>query len=189
MNSTVRVPWWNAKTEEERRSCYVKAIRELRETIRSAPDSVDAYLELADLCESLDRWDEVVAAYREVVRLVPDNAKYHRYLGDYLGEAGRWEEQVAAYRDALRLDPSDDVTRCLLGRVLVEQGRRDEAITAFQEVIQIGFDNHTLDDVGFEGPMWATAYVYLGLLIQEAGLLDQVVAQVRDAGQAPGGES
>jgi tetratricopeptide (TPR) repeat protein len=94
---------------------------------------------------SLERWEELAAAYREAVRLDPNDAEANwRFGSTLLFALGRPEEALFPLQEAVRLAPAESPPRLALGAALNALGRYAEAVAAFEEALRL--DPAALDD-------------------------------------------
>jgi len=94
---------------------------------------------------SLERWEELAAAYREAVRLDPNDAEANWRLGSTLLFAlGKPEEALFPLLEAVRLATAEPQPRLALGAALNALGRHGEAVAAFEAALHL--DPAVLDD-------------------------------------------
>lgn len=82
---------------------------------------------LADVAESLGRFDLVLEPRRLAVSYDPWNPVYRVRLAEALERAGRVEEAIVEMREAVRFEPRHPNYRAAVAGLLVRLGRHDEA--------------------------------------------------------------
>ncbi|HEV7693274.1 MAG TPA: tetratricopeptide repeat protein [Hyphomonadaceae bacterium] len=105
-----------------------KAMADLTEAIRLAPDAAAPYAARGDLFSNTDKFDQAIADFDRAIQLDPQDGYLFRQRGDAYEGKGMHARAVADYDEAIRLDPRDDLalsTRCRLRAILGQQ--RDEA--------------------------------------------------------------
>jgi tetratricopeptide (TPR) repeat protein len=109
---------------------YAEARTELRSAARLMPQQVDAYLQLASVCQRLDDRLCAADAYARVAQLAPGDAEYAYRMGSAHLEVSQW-----AYERLSTRHPDSARTQQAIGRELLEQHRLDQAIAAFERAI------------------------------------------------------
>ena len=114
-----------------------KALTVLGEALKAFPQNAQ-YLKLAaQVCESLNRWDQAAALWQEIVRLAPENALAWFSWARMQTQLGRNEQAVRCYRNALTCDAGFLPALVNLGDLLSSQGEDDEALELFQRAAEL----------------------------------------------------
>jgi tetratricopeptide (TPR) repeat protein/mono/diheme cytochrome c family protein len=111
------------------------AIRELRESIRLAPEYPDAHFNLAGALHAQGAVKEAIAAYRRAIELDPDYAEAHNNLGVLLETVGDRVSAVDHYRRAVQIQPHQSDAHLNLGNALVAGGHPEEAIEHYRRAL------------------------------------------------------
>jgi tetratricopeptide (TPR) repeat protein len=77
-----------------------------RQALVLKPGYAQAYSNLGNALQELDRLDDAEASYRQALALKPDYAEAHGNLGNTLRELGRLDEAEASLRQAIELKPN-----------------------------------------------------------------------------------
>ncbi len=96
-----------------------------------------AQLELADVLEQLQKYDEVLEAYAKYLQTGVPNADVIRKLASIYSMRGEYEEALSGYDLLLESNPDDVVTRRLRAEALRFLGRDDKAAEAFAEMLTL----------------------------------------------------
>jgi tetratricopeptide (TPR) repeat protein len=92
---------WRFKNDIDR------AIADLTEAIRIAPDWPDAYTYRGDIWYQKREFDRAIADYTEAIRLDPKNADVYRDRGKVWFARGEFARAIADYTEAIRLAPDN----------------------------------------------------------------------------------
>lgn len=114
-----------------------RALAVYEETVRAAPASADARLQLGGALLRRQRPADAEPHLAEAVQLAPKSADAHGQLGLALGLLGKHEGAIAANRAALALRPDWAAVRGNLGYALARAGRLEEAIAEYRAVIAV----------------------------------------------------
>jgi tetratricopeptide (TPR) repeat protein len=113
------------------------ALAVYEDTVRSAPTSVDARMQLATALLRRNRPQDAEPHLREASRLAPDSPEALGQLATALGLLGRHEDSIAASQKALALKPDWAAGRGQLGFALAQTGRFDDAITEYRAALAL----------------------------------------------------
>jgi tetratricopeptide (TPR) repeat protein len=128
-----------AGTSLEAINRYRDARLELEQATRLMPQSVDAYRQLASVCQHLPDLLCAAGAYRKVVELAPADAENWYRLGSAELAVSEW-----AYQRLADATPPSARAQQALGREYLRQSQPDSAIRAFQRAAEA---DATLPDV------------------------------------------
>lgn len=168
----------------------------------------DYHVNLGNVFQAQQKWDEAAACYGRALALEPGGAGPHFNLGVIWQAQGKWSEAASSYRQALAFDPRHAEAHGNLGNVLQALGRTGEALECYRQALLIkpGFAAaHYNLGVAFEalGELDLAAGAYeetlalqpgalearynLGVVFQAQGKLDQAIAAYRAVlSQKPG---
>ncbi len=135
-------------------------VRLLERIVEEAPESVDDRLDLAELYEEQERWDDAVAVYEDALSIDPSLTDVHFLIGEAFRRAGDFRAAVEALERGL--DEAGFVTQ------------RKRFLEAILAVLQ--------DEVGEEAPLPAEgldARLALASLELELGKIESALAEVR----------
>jgi cytochrome c-type biogenesis protein CcmH len=116
-----------------------QAIARLEQRLASAPDDLDAWLQLGQAYETTGQFEESAHAWRQALALDTDNARLHAALGEALVMANGGTVTPAAgdaFDRALELDTADPRARFYRGLALLQQGDRRGAFDAWVAMIE-----------------------------------------------------
>jgi tetratricopeptide (TPR) repeat protein len=153
-----------------------RAVAELTETVRLAPDCVDAFRERAAL--SLRRGDarQAMVDFSEVIRLQPEMAAAYLGRGQAHLKLGRLEQAIADFSEAARLAPWDWQPWYRRGLARAARKEHQQAVADFTEVIRLA-------------PELPDAYLQRALACTQLGQYDRAIAdyteQIRLNPQSP----
>lgn len=94
-----------------------KAMADLTEAIRLAPDASAPYAARGDLLSNTEKFDQAIADFDRAIQLEPKDGYLFRQRGDAFEGKGMHAQAIADYEEAVRLDPGDDLalsSRCRL---------------------------------------------------------------------------
>jgi eukaryotic-like serine/threonine-protein kinase len=146
-----------------------EAIIAFRRAIELAPDDAEAHLNLGTALYAANDYPGADAAFRQSLTLRPEDAVAHYNLGNALCGQGNYEDAVDSYKEATRLAPGKAEFQYRLGIVL-EESHQDfaAAINAYRSAI-------------LSQPDYPDAREHLGLVLYQAGKMDEAIATYREA--------
>ena len=132
------------------------------------PDDFESWNNLGNVRAAQGDLDRAIVALGRAIALRPDLIPIYRNLSEALAQADRPQPRQALMREAARRAPQDAEVQAELG--LAESGARDFAAAerAFRESIRLS-------------PASTTAYVELGLLLENLNKVDELAALVAEA--------
>jgi len=126
------------------------AERLLRESLRQAPDKVNAHYALSvvlfrqgeqrrksDATAAAEKYRAAAASARRAVELKPDHALAYLYLGQALNALGQKKDALDAFRMAVRCRPELAEGHLQLGEALAAEGHKDEALVHLQYAVEL----------------------------------------------------
>src|SRR5262245_36096705 len=115
----------------------VKALGELRSTVRVAPGSAGNRLKLADALYRIGDLDAAIEECRIAIRLQPDDAKAHLQLGVILAAKQDWRGAASVLKEAVRLDPQLTQAHYTLGSVQYSSGNLKAAVQSYRQALEL----------------------------------------------------
>ena len=154
-----------------------KAIAELTEITRAAPDNVTAWTALGDAYRSVDRYAEAAVAYDHAVKATATVTKkdwplfYARAVSEERSK--NWSAAEKDLQHALKLSPDEPQVLNYLGYSWVDRGENlPEALALLEKARALSpFDGYIVDSVGW-------AYYRLGRYHDAIEALEQAVRLV-----------
>jgi len=136
--------------------------------VAAHPDDFESWNNLGNVHAAQGDLEGAITALGRAIALRPDIIPIYRNLSEVLAQADRPQPRQALMREAARRAPQDAEVRSELG--LAESGARDfsAAERAFRESIRLS-------------PGSTTAYVELGLLLENLNKVDELAALVAQA--------
>lgn len=107
------------------------AITELDQAIDVHPNSVEAYLALAQTYASRNEPELAEAAFRQAEDVEGGYWGVHRLFGNFLNAQSRFDEAVEQHKLVIELAPDSGIGYDNLGRTYLSLGMFDEAVEAF----------------------------------------------------------
>jgi tetratricopeptide (TPR) repeat protein len=157
---------------------YQPAVDVLNELLQKAPDTVDAYLRLAEAYRNTGRPELEIETLRKLAQVKSDYPMVH-----VLTARAMLNVDPVDYRAVLRTlaqaeksTPNDADIFYLRGKAYVATGRSEEAVAAFQRAIELR-------------PMDPSPYYQLGLVYRKLGQVDlarQTLSRMEHVKQAAG---
>ena len=130
------VPSSLAETPSEQDDA-VKALSGLRENVRTAPQSLDHRLKLAEALYRIGDLDTAIDECRVALALKPDHALAHLQLGITLMAKQDWRPAVTELRDAARLNPALTQAHYNLGTAYYTTGNLKGAIESYRQALAL----------------------------------------------------
>jgi tetratricopeptide (TPR) repeat protein len=127
-----------------------RALADLSEAIRLAPDDAEAFEERGVIYTNLRQFDRAIADYNEAIRLKPDNAQAFSDRGATYYFSGDYPKAISDYDEAIRLKPDSARTFTNRGAAYKKLGQNERAIADESEAIRLDpsvpeyFDNRGL---------------------------------------------
>lgn len=116
-----------------------KAIRALRDVIRSEPGFIPAYKLLGDIYVEQNRAEEALKMWEKAYKEHPEHPILLTWIEDVLYEAGNHEPRMSElYRKALQKSPHDRLLQLFHAHYLLRIDRPDEAETILAELERTG---------------------------------------------------
>jgi predicted O-linked N-acetylglucosamine transferase (SPINDLY family) len=134
-----------------------------RRIVAADPTYTDAWVNLGNVLQRLDRVPEALPCYEQALRVRPDLVEAHNNLGSGLRALGRDEEAIACFHRALSLRTDYPEALNNLANALHAQGKTREALACYERAVQVK-------------PDFAYAHNNLGDYWREQRKLDQAVA-------------
>jgi tetratricopeptide (TPR) repeat protein len=123
---------------------FSKAIPELREAVRLAPDSIEYRIKLGSMLKSKRLLPEAEAEMHTVLQMQPSSGEAWHVLADAYHMDNKLELAIKAYREALSLTPDDYRVWYDMADAYSRQQKFKEAIAAGEKAVQ-----YKPDDVEF----------------------------------------
>jgi len=99
-------------------------------------ETVDEWLLLADLLESMGRTSEAERCYKKIVEQEPNSAVSWTMMGSYYDDTDRLSEAVEAFKKSISISENDNVSWLLLANVLTKlDGEPREILEAYQKAL------------------------------------------------------
>jgi tetratricopeptide (TPR) repeat protein len=114
-----------------------KAVKDVREALRLAPDEVPFHLRLAELEALLNRWPAALAAADAALRLEPEDVPAAIARAEALNRRRRRAEARATLHRALAANPEVSDAHAGLGWALLEAGDDARASQFFEEALRL----------------------------------------------------
>lgn len=130
------VPWSLAETPSGQDDA-LKALSGLRENVRTAPQSLDHRLKLAEALYRIGDLDTALDECRVALALKPDHALAHLQLGIALMAKQDWRPAVMELRDAAQLNPALTQAHYNLGTAYYTTGNLKGAIESYRQALAL----------------------------------------------------
>jgi len=137
-------------------------------TLRYAPQSIRATVNLANIYKDIGRQDEAVALYHQVLAARPDHAMALSNLANIYRDEGRAEEAEALYGEAMEAEPDYELSYNNQGNIYMDSGRYDEAILMYKKAIEVN-------------PQYSGSYYNLGNVYQNTGEVEESIRWYEEA--------
>jgi len=131
-------------------------------TLRYAPQSVRALINLANIYKELGRQEEAAQMYNKALALDPDHAMAMSNLANIYRETNRPKEAEALYKKAMKADADFEMSYNNQGNVYEDSGRHDEAIGMYKKAIEVN-------------PQYCGSYYNLANVYQNTGQYEEAV--------------
>ena len=144
------------------------AVELISKALKIAPNYADAYANLGNALQAMDRMEEALQTYYRAISLMPDMAEAHNNIGSVLKALGRPEEAVDSYQMAIALQPGYVEAHCNRGSALQDLGRLDEALACYRQALTLR-------------PDYTDAHHNIGNLLFQMGRENEALASYRRA--------
>ena len=134
----------------------------LEALVRTHPQSVPAYVTLAQAFEKRQMWDSVAAASSQALKLNPDDAVALNLLGMALSQQGRLADAVDIYKRSVQRNPQNADTYVQLGFCHYQLKDKEAAKDALRHAVRLRAN-------------FAKAWLVLGQLYAEENNPDALV--------------
>lgn len=159
------------------------AFAEVSERTRGGSREVRDWVQLGQLHDDANRYDEAAQAYaraQELARTSPDPAlplwSIVLARAGALDQGGKWPEARAALREAHRLAPTEPLVLNYLGYAMIDRGEAmDESEAMIREAVRLAPDNAAIVDS-------------LGWALFKRGRVDEAVPLLERAARAEPGD-
>ena len=111
------------------------AIRIWQKGIELEPNSIQMYLNQANIFQKLEQFEAAIQCYQEVVKYSPDYLIYYQ-LGLCLTQIKQWESAINAFENAIQLQPNYAPAYSDLGMSLIISGLFEKGISFLKQGIQ-----------------------------------------------------
>lgn len=134
------------------------------------PDLVSAYMELGQMLENEDRYDEAISHYRRARQVKPDHAKVNKRLAAALVHNAEYAEAVATFERVSDQRLLDADAHMQWGNALRHTGMYENALEHLRKAVRLN-------------PQMADVYYHLGIVFEELGYQDDADANFQRAVQ------
>ena len=117
-----------------RQQRFSEAIVEIRKAIALAPDSGDAYLNLALAQTAANLPDQAEPNYKKAIELKAVGANPRLALVAFYQQRGRYADAEQQVQQVIAQDPKNPDPRVALAKLYIAQGKRDEAEQYMKQV-------------------------------------------------------
>jgi len=161
--------------ELQQRGAIREAIRHYQRAVELDRYYVDARNNLANMLVLDGRTDEALEHYQEILRIDPDNFRAHLSIGAVLGQRRQDRQAVEYFLKALELKPNSPRAHTNMGKILLRNNQPQAASRHLQQAMSIYKKQVQAN------PRDPVIRNSLGLLLADIGLLDDAIAQLREA--------
>lgn len=121
----------------ERGDAIISVLGELRGNVRTAPQSADDRLKLAEVLYRIGDLDTAIDECRAAIALNPDHAQAHLQLGMALMAKQDWRASLTELKEATRLNPELAQAHYNLGTAYYTTGNLKAAIQSYQQALAL----------------------------------------------------
>ena len=139
-----------------------------RKLIEEGTKNHIVYGNLAAICGTQDRFDELIELLRKTLHLKPNYPGAHYNLGNALKAQGDLTAAIGSYNTALQLNPNHPNVHNNLGNALKAQGDLTAAIASYNTALQLK-------------PNYPDAHYNLGIALNEQGDLTAAIVSYNTA--------
>jgi tetratricopeptide (TPR) repeat protein len=111
------------------------AIRIWQKGIELEPNSIQMYLNQANIFQKLEQFEAAIQCYQEVIKYSPDHLIYYQ-LGLCLTQIKQWESAINAFENAIQLQPNYAPAYSDLGISLIILGLFEKGISFLKQGIE-----------------------------------------------------
>ena len=147
---------------------YSEAVTEFDRAIQSEPSNYDAYLQLADAYDRLDKPDLAEATYRRAIDLQPNYWAGYSWLGAFHYKRAEYSQAAEMFRLVSSLAPDNVRALYNLGATYVALGKYDEAITVLERSLALRPSPSAYSNL-------ANAYFYLRKYDKATGMYEKSI--------------
>ena len=140
-----------------------RAIAQLQETLRHAPDYAPAHVTLADILVGLGDQKAALEHYLDALTAEPHEQAAHFNLAQLFVRLGQRDQAITQYMEVVTLDPRNATAHYNLANLLADSGQEAEAISHYTAAAQ--FD-----------PKNPRSEINLGNLFLKEGRTNEVIA-------------
>lgn len=101
------------------------------------PNNYNAYHQLGQALNQLERYEEAITAYSQAIALNSNFSWSYNGLGEVFIKLQRWEEAVQAYTQFIQLNPNFPWAYFNLGQAFLQLNSWLEAVNAYQKAIEL----------------------------------------------------
>lgn len=134
------------------------------------PDLVSAHMEIGQMLENEDRYDEAISHYRRAQQVKPNHAKVNKRLAAALVRNAEYAEAVATYGRVSDQRVLDAEAHMQWGNALRQTSMHEDALGHLRQAVQLN-------------PRMADAFYHLGIVLEELGYQDEAVMNFQRAVQ------
>jgi tetratricopeptide (TPR) repeat protein len=166
----MHVNYWHGRVQEalgdrkEAESAYRDAIA----AGKGDPESVHAYISLANVLSQAGQLDAAHAALAEAQTRLPASSALHKALGRVAMTQGRYPDGLVAFEHAMQIDADDLEAKFLVGTAFARQRQFERALEVFDAVGKVDRD--------FPG-----LALERGFLFQESGRTEEALREYETA--------
>lgn len=148
----------------------VMILGERRGSVRTAPDSAEDRLKLADALSRIGDIESALDEYRVAIRLQPESAQAHLQLAVALMAKQEWRSALTELKAAVRLQPTLVQAHYNMGTIHYTLGNLNAAIQSYQEALGLQ-------------PYFPDAHYHLALVMKLANREKEAVQELEIAAQ------
>lgn len=99
-------------------------------------ETVDEWLMLAELLDSMERTSEAERCYQKITELEPDDPMAWTMMGSYFDDTERLDEAVTAYKKSISISETDNISWLLLADALTKlDASPEEILEAYEKAL------------------------------------------------------
>lgn len=154
------------------------AIKAFERALHYKNDYPEAWFNLGNALQGMNRPGEAMAAYRAVLKLKPQSHLALNNLGILLQQRGNLIQAEQCYRQSLEFCPDFLEAQSNLAQVLTQSQQPEAAIDTYQKLIT-ALENRQHEFWGT--PLYFNTLNQLGVLLEESGQLPAAIDRYREA--------